>query len=411
MANDSEKKKDLTGILDLQKLQAEDPNAAIHNEVQDPFAVNELQAIEQVDHFDSIDQIGMMDHPEPVEEAPPAPIEPVETEPAPSEDFPVSAASEDFPVTPSEPNADDQFPVSTDFPTSDASVESPDPFAVQDDQFAVADSSHSADPFAAPADSFTAPADPFAAANNVFAQETTPSEVMPEPETPPAPKSPASNTISNVREYSERTQGKTSLEVKIHYPFHLKITGTFGPYERDKLLMFITENPIGLSSADLDLQITSGRVFLPRISEYAAVKLVQDLRDSGLQFSLTPSDQSADSASVSQDAKALEFHYQGVGASGQSSTLTEIPILSESNPQKSFSEIDQVSIVQYVRTEVMEVENSPMIQEVIERMTESLKQKARLKGGNALFNLKQEILPLRLPSQYQISLKASVVKL
>jgi hypothetical protein len=47
----------------------------------------------------------------------------------------------------------------------------------------------------------------------------------------------------------------------------------------------------------------------------------------------------------------------------------------------------------------------------MERMTEALKQKARLKGGNALMHLQKEITPLRLPSQYQISLKANVIRL
>ena len=217
---------------------------------------------------------------------------------------------------------------------------------------------------------------------------------------------------TNLKNYSEETQGKTTLEVKIHYPFHLKLSGVFGPYERDKLLLFITENPIGLSSSELDLQIQANKVFLPRISEYAAIKLVQELRDSGLSFQLQPSDQDGDE--TTNTASALSFHYQNGENTSKPSALIEIPILNLNTmptPLKAFEELDEVSIVQFVKTEVMEIENSPMIQEVIERMTEVLKQKARLKGGNALLNLKKEILHLRLPSQYQISLKASVIKL
>jgi len=229
-----------------------------------------------------------------------------------------------------------------------------------------------------------------------------------EPELEPVIASPS---LSNLKNYSEKSQGKTNLEVKIHYPFHLKINGNFGPFERDKLLLFTTENPIGLSSQDLDMQIQAGKVFLPRISEYAAIKLVQDLRDSGLTFQLHPSDQDAVESS-NAGSSSHSFHYENNQSSGKTSTLIDIPILNaNSKLEKPFQEIDEVSIVQFVKTEVLEVENSPMIQEVIERMTEALKQKARIKGGNALFSLKQEILPLRLPSQYQIQLKASVIKL
>ncbi len=304
MDNDPNKTKDLTGIIDLQKLQAENPEPVDVNAPTDPFAVNE-QTIEQVDSFESINQMEMVDHPE------------------------------------NSPIAEDPFTITQ--------------------------------------------------------EETLLNDPQP---------------LENLKTYSEQTQGKTNLEIKVHYPFHLKINGSFGPFERDKLLLFITENPIGLSSSDLDLQITAGKVFLPRISEYAAVKLVQELRDSGLAFTLHPSDQEGNETASS--ASPLAFHYQNIQNSEKTSTLIEIPILTPdalSSMQKSFQEIDEVSSVQYVRTEMLEMENSPVIQEVIERMIESLKQKARLKGGNALLNLKQEITPLRLPSQYQISLKASVVKI
>lgn len=370
MANDPKDKKDLTGILDLQKLQAENPEAMADVPV-DPFAVNELQKIEQVDHFDSIDQIGMMDHPEPVEEL---------AAPAATEDpFAVNTDTNQFPVSEPTPPAEDPFAVTTDFqaPLADevpASTEFSNDFTLS-----------AAEPTTL---------DPAPFEEKSF--EETPVE------TPPPP------SLNKLKNYSEKSQGKTNLEIKIHYPFHLKINGSFGPYERDKLLIFITENPIGLSSGDLDLQITSGRVLLPRISEYAAIKLVQELRDSGLEFKLHPSERESDETTSS--SASLSYRYEAQN-SVKISSLKEIPILTQAHSPQTFQELDEVSIVQYVRTEVLEVESSPMIQEVIERMTEALKQKARLKGGNALLGLKQEILPLRLPSQYQISLKASVVKI
>ena len=329
MTNDPNNKKDLTGIFDLQKLQAENPDPAAIEVPIDPFAVNEMQAIEQVDSFDSIDQIGMMDHP-----------------------------------------------------------------ADHINENASENSDHQVDPFA-----LSAP-EPAVDFSNEFSTM--------EPETSPTLETPV---LENLKNYSEQSQGKTNLEVKINYPFHLKMNGVFGPFERDKLLMFITENPIGLSSSELDLQIQAGRVFFPRISEYAAIKLVQELRDSGLSFSLNPSDQENNISTANSSSKT--FYYQNEQNVSASISSNEIPILNEISVlslKKPFQEIDEVSIVQFVKTELLEIENSPIIQEVIERMTESLKQKARLKGGNALLNLKKEVLTLRLPSQYQISLTASVIQ-
>jgi len=370
MASDSDNKKEFTSILDLQKLQAENPDPITDDATQDPFAVNTLSAIEQVDHFDSIDQIGMMDHPEPTAAVELAQETPVE-----------NPFADDFKTSPIENDTTQEF-----INEEPAPIQELQPEAESESE----EKTEIQDPFSI---DFTSPA----------AAET----IM---EAPPVEFT--SNFTSNIKSYSEQTQGKTNLEIKINYPFHLKINGTFGPFERDKLLLFITENPIGLSSSELDLQIGASRVFLPRISEYAAIKLVQELRDSGLTFSLQPSDREENESTNS--STSLSFEYQNLQSSNHQSSLSEIPILTSSSLPKlesSYQEIDEVSIVQFVRTEVMELENSPMIQEVIERMIEVLKQKARLKGGNALFSLRQEILPLRLPSQYQISLKASVIKI
>jgi hypothetical protein len=43
-------------------------------------------------------------------------------------------------------------------------------------------------------------------------------------------------------------------------------------------------------------------------------------------------------------------------------------------------------------------------------MTHALKRRAKLKGANALTQLEHRITPLRLPSQYQIEISASLIK-
>ena len=371
MGND---KKDLTGIFDLQRLQAEDPSAVAENTEQDPFAVNELKEVETIDSFDSIDQIGMMDHP--------------------AEELPVEVSA------PFEEAATDPFAV-TEFETSSETIEatSSDPFAVTE--------------FETPPETIEASSnDPFAVTEFETSSETieassvvdsTPEQSYTAPEEAPI------TPLMAVKNYSERNSGITGSATKVFYPFHLRINGTFGPFERDKLLMFITENPIGLSSSELDLQIQAGKVFLPRISEFSAIKLIQDLRDSGLSFKIHPSDR--DEAEATRESPST-FHYQNAATETSNQTSNEIPVLhAHTKFEKPFQEIEEISVVQFVRTDMLEVENSPIIQDVIERMTEVLKQKARLKGGNALMHLQKEITPLRLPSQYQISLKANVIRL
>src|SRR5262249_37607678 len=116
---------------------------------------------------------------------------------------------------------------------------------------------------------------------------TSPSASVSDPD--PFSATPSHDPLDDLRQYSQSIQGTSQL-VQVLVPYHLYLTGTFGPFERDKLLLFITENEIGLSSQDLDLQIRSGKVFFPRISEFAGIKLIQELRDSGLQFRFVASE-------------------------------------------------------------------------------------------------------------------------
>jgi hypothetical protein len=215
-----------------------------------------------------------------------------------------------------------------------------------------------------------------------------------------------SDPLDDLRQYSHSVQG-SSQHVQVFVPYHLYLNGTFGPYERDKLLLFITENDIGLSSQDLDLQIRAGRVFFPRISEFAGVKLIQELRDSGLHFRFTPSERDQDE--VVQQTPGVEFNFRPEPADAK--PLMPVPVVPEGSKNLAdYIEIDSLTLNQYLKAEVVEAERSDLFQEVVDRMLESLKQKARIKGGNALGGYSQTITPLRLPSQYQVTVQATVLK-
>jgi hypothetical protein len=351
--SDDSKKKDLSGIITLPKG---------NDEALDPFAVNELSAIEQVDTFESIDEIGMMDHPTD-ETSSGADLDPsfgALTEPAIE-----STTQQAIPQTISQ--TIEQTPVTADPPADDSVKELTAEIIPQ-----------------SPITSYDEPT----------------LQTFQDFGTPPV------NSIDEIRNYSE--QSRSSIPNReIHYPFHLMISGQFGPFERDKLILFITENSIGIASRDLDLQLNAGRVLFPRISEFAAVRLIQELRDSGLVFLLKPS--ARDHDEPFEHSAALQFQFNAQDQAQLS--VPQIPILPDhSTLLAQYVEIDSIQTHQFVKAEMIEVERSDLFQEVIERMTQSLKQKARVKGGDALYRLQQKISPLRLPSQYQISVTAVVLK-
>jgi hypothetical protein len=221
MANDGNPpdKKDLTGILDLPQLDPVGDDGA--KAPEDPFAVNELQPIEAIDSFESIDQIGMMDHEPPPEEAPPVmdPFEPMVTE---------------------APSTMDVGP-----------ADLPDPFA---------------------------PTDPFTAQEAPVPDPAPPMDFL--EEFPSAPTIPAA-PLEPIRSYAEKVkEAPFSPGTRFHH--HLLVSGEFDLFARDKLLLFITENDVGISSSELDFQVSAGRVLFSRISEFSGIKLIQDMRDSGL---------------------------------------------------------------------------------------------------------------------------------
>jgi hypothetical protein len=332
MSDESEKKRDLTGILELSALMP--PQSQEELLAQDPFAINEMAPVEQVDDFASIESMEMIDHEVPVDEIPMDEPEPEET-----------------PTLEAEAPIEDPFDLVTDAPEEVAVPENP----------------------------FTE--DPFAA--------LTPTE--------PA-------FVTGIQEYSERSREAT-FRSSAKSPFHLWMQGKFDPYSRDKLLLFITENPMGLNSSDLDRQINAGRVLLPRISEFAGIKLIQDLRDSGLSFKLAPS--SRDEDEILPEVDNLRLAYS---ADTANSNETALPVFPDQGDPKVWQAFDSIQLVQFLKAEILEVERSELFQDLLARMTVSLKQKAKLRGANAIAEIQHELKPLRLPSQYQIELKATLLK-
>jgi hypothetical protein len=370
MNGDHPDKKDLTSIMDLPQA---DP---VKREGQDQEEFNELHPIDQINDFESLDQIGMMDHPTPPDEAPAETIDPAEDpassiipDPLPAQPEMSSSAQIDFGTLPDPFNAAEfDNPVET-IPGPEVSV------PVIEDAF---------------------PGDPFQA-------ESTPPQ-----ESDPAIRSktfPTKPILEELKSYSEAKKS-APFDPGVRNQFNLIIGGDFDPYSRDKLLLFITENPIGLSSSELDFQINGKRVLLPRISEFSGVKLIQELRDTGLSFRLNRSTDDSDTRTIEHEQQ--RFQYQ---TEHQPNLDQEIPILSlEMLKNEEFIVLDSIQMVQYLRAEILEVEKSELFQDLLERMTHALKRRAKLKGANALTQLEHRITPLRLPSQYQIEISASLIK-
>ena len=362
-SGDQPEKKDLTSIMDLPQA---DP---IKREGQDQEEFNELQPIDQINDFESLDQIGMMDHPAPPEEPVLDELASAQPEIAQPEIAQPEIAQPDL----SHPEPEVANAPSLDFGSLPDPFQSPEPEKSE----AIPDSPFSMESFETPASSEDFQSIP----------------------TPPKP------ILDELKSYSDSKKA-APFEPGIRNQFNLMLSGDFDPYSRDKLLLFITENPIGISSSELDFQINGKRVLLPRISEFSGIKLIQELRDTGLTFRLKRAEEDSDHYVEANEQN--RFQYQ---SASPSTPDHEIPVLSmEMIKAEDYTVLDSIQMVQYLRAEILEVEKSDLFQDLLERMTDALKRRAKLKGATALTRLEHRIIPLRLPSQYQIELSASLLK-
>jgi hypothetical protein len=267
---------------------------------------------------------------------------------------------------------------------------------------------------ASPADEMPPPESsaPFPESAVLSAELTAPEAFTPEEpswstgseELPSIPHPVPDPVLDELKTYSESRKA-APFEPEVRNEFSLTLSGGFDPFSRDKLLLFITENQVGMGSSDLDFQINAGRVLIPRISEFSGIKLIQELRDSGLVFHLKRSEEGEDAPTPPDPHR---YHYDPRAVSA---VEPEIPVISPGmfKPEE-YRVLDSIVMVQFLRAEILEVEKSDLFQDLLERMTGALKQRARLKGAHAVTALEHRVTPLRLSSQYQIELSASLLK-
>jgi hypothetical protein len=384
---------DLTNLMDL-----EAPPPPVLAPGDTPLETV-MPKIETIDEFSTLGELGMMDHPEVIE--PLATTATEHNEPVPSitanstVNFTVVSTVESL-----VPEAIETAVAETVAIDSNAFSLSPDATTAVTNEPTLAFDQNVEESFTP---TITQNVDPAADLLTQLTVEAT-SEAMPESALEPI----ATENFDKLRNYSESLLNQTDPK-NLQHPFHFYAEGKFTFFERDKLLRFITENPIGISSSELDLQLSAGRVFFSRISEYAGIRLIQELRDSRLSFRLVPSDREKDD--LRSDTPAIRIQEAPEGKKSKT-VETQIPVIHGATAQRAqYEEFDSVQMIQFLKAEMIEVEKSELLQEVVDRMTEAIKQKARLKYAAAISQPEVTLTPLRLPSHYQVQVRAMLLKL
>lgn len=213
---------------------------------------------------------------------------------------------------------------------------------------------------------------------------------------------------------SQKLPTATLAEVPAAFPFSLLIEGHLSTRDQEKLIDIINQEKLGIREIDLEPQLEANRVLLPRISEFAGIYIIQQLKDTQAKIQFGPSETIFAAQGTQEDTPAIgqEITQRVLSSGSQSLPAQAIIITTESSLPglEKVIPIDTLIATGTLETFVLEASQSQEYQELLDSLQLELKSKAHRKGASALLNFKIQLTPLSLPSRYRITLTALAVK-
>lgn len=410
-----EEKKDLTGILDLTKASQASISHMAGADVTPPL---EQPKIEQVDSFESFDEFqksGLTNPPPSTADtslsnasAPPGGDLPPSTD-LPPGDFPPST---DFATTPGQEAPPSDFPTTesppTAFPTTDTFAptvtgQSPPSELSPPVSSAETQTSHFESPPPPPPFQSETP-QTMTPTERVTTGLGTESQLYPHPpasfgDTSTTSKTSYSPGIGGIKERSEQS---SLMRTAILKPYDFILTGFLDPLNQSKIKDIVLKNNLGPTADDLTIQFKSGKLKLPRISEYVGIHLIQVLRDARVDMKLVP----VNDADISQEIiePKIYSHTDGSQSELSSSLADNIPITSgEVLPAyKDWEIVDTLTSSIGLTSEAIEVEGTDLYTDAVESLKREMRLRAFHKGASAIILFNVSMVRLTLPTHYKI---------
>lgn len=355
MAPEEEKKKDLTGIIDLTKASQASISHQAGEDVQAPIEQAPIETVDSFESFDQFQKSGLTENPAPPETS------------------------------------------STDFPTTEPSVDSSNDFPP-------------APEFAAPGPEVTAPVEVstpvFTSAPETSTQLGTSSKVITENQIYPNPPvsfgdtspqlTPQAQGMDQVKSYSE----SVSASARSQQSFVWSLNGYLTNLEKAKLKEIVIKENLGLTAEEIDLQLKAGRVRLPRISEYVGVHLIQTFRDAKADMKLLPV-QDEDQTMLAAESKSsihLMDEAQLLGAAAHI-PLTSGEILPEF---RDWEIVDTLTASIGLTSHAVEIEKTDTYSQAIDALKKEMRLRAFHKGASAIILFSIQMIRLSLPTHYKV---------
>lgn len=204
------------------------------------------------------------------------------------------------------------------------------------------------------------------------------------------------DTLDEIRNFSE-TVSTSKPTVTAGYPFSIRITGMLSQNEKEKILELLSRENLGIREIELEAQFSTGKILIPRISEYAGILIIQSLNTSSAKIEFGPSDQIY-STKDSQDQSSRNPTSSTVPVvmtiDTKSSHLAEaLPITSTHNLPNIpyYVTIDTLVVSATLKAEQWNLEHE--LQKAIHSLQKELKYQAFYKGGKGIVDFKIQLYP------------------
>jgi hypothetical protein len=177
---------------------------------------------------------------------------------------------------------------------------------------------------------------------------------------------------------------------------------------------------MGIREMDLEPQLQGNKILIPRISEFAAVMVVQAMRTTTARMRFGPSDQIFSSTDAQSEVTLSNTSVPTPEQIHIPKTLNEepthpaeiIPLTMERHLPllDKYTIIDTITASAALESYAVEVDKSQEYQNLIDALQKEIRFKAFRRGAAGVISFRLQITPLTSPSRYRITAMGLAIK-
>lgn len=208
---------------------------------------------------------------------------------------------------------------------------------------------------------------------------------------------------------TESEPAKAALAIPAQRPFTLWIEGRFTDEDRDRILELLSRENFGIREVDLEPQWETGRVLVPQISEFAAMRVAQTLRESSLNLTLLPVSGAAPAVSHGVPIKP-----PASASTGHPADQIVVSALDLPHPQDQSGDwetVDTLVATGLLKEPEWKASQSDTYSRLVESLKRELRYRAHIKKADALVRFKAEVLASPFQTENECRVQVSALAL